>query len=93
MSNVLEASDMVNNLFEAIRDQPISIEQSQTLLSMAYTSTEQERINDLLAKNRQGLISTSEKEELDRLVDLGMMLAALQSKARMTLKKAGVTRS
>jgi len=93
MNNLLEARDMVNNLFEAIRDQPISIEQSQTLLSLGYASTEADRINVLLAKNRQGTISTAEKEELDRLVDLGMMLAALQSKARMTLKKAGTARS
>ncbi len=86
MSNLVAVKEMVHRLVEGEHVLPLTIEQSQHLLSLKFGKPDLDRIDKLLAKNRKGDISKDELTELDQLVDLGMKLGALQSSARMTIK-------
>lgn len=92
MSNVLKATERLNKLYHQLDHEPISVEESMFVLDLAYEKQEVNRINELLAKNRRGEISQSELAELDGLVDLGTVLSTMQSRARQTLKQAGISR-
>jgi hypothetical protein len=45
-------------------------------------------MHELAVKNKQGRISTEERDELDSYIKVGDLLAILQSKARKILKKS-----
>jgi hypothetical protein len=82
------ASDgLLDRILNADPSQPLSAETSRYLLSLRFPTQDVERTNELLAKNRQGQISKAERDELDHLVDVNYLIAALQSRARMALKK------
>lgn len=93
MSDVLEARDRLNQLYEMADDDPLGIEDALFILDLGYQPLEINRINDLMDKNRKNNISKQELEELDHLVDLGMILGTMKSKARMALKKTGMSHS
>jgi hypothetical protein len=93
MSDVLEARDRLNHLYEMADDDPLGIEDALFVLDLGYQPIEIKRINDLMEKNRRNTISNQEREDLDQLVDLGTILATMKSKARMALKKAGISHS
>lgn len=93
MTDVLEARDRLIQLYEIADEDPIEIEDALFVLDLGYQPHEINRINDLMEKNRKCCISKLELEELDQLVDLGTVLATMKSKARMALKKAGLSHS
>ncbi len=57
------------------------------VLSLTFSEEDMARMNELAEKNQEGAISPKEKEELFNYIKVGDMLAILQSKARMALKK------
>jgi|SRR5713101_7266600 hypothetical protein len=57
------------------------------ILRLGFSIPDKARIQELASKNQQGLISSSELEELDNYIKAGDLLALLQSKARRALKK------
>ena len=65
----------------------LSQELASYLLSLKFPDQDIERTNELLAKNRKDEISFDEKLELNHLVDVNYLLAALKSKARQALKQ------
>jgi hypothetical protein len=57
------------------------------LLTLGFPTADQERTNDLAARNQEGALSTEESVELDNYVRTGHLLALLHSKARRSLKR------
>ena len=56
------------------------------LLSMQLPRGDEERVNELSAKARAGSLSDSEAQELDSYLQIGRLLAVMQSRARTLLK-------
>jgi hypothetical protein len=48
----------------------------------------QSRLDDLLDKNREGDITPSEREELERFLNADQMFSMLKSKMKLKLKRA-----
>ena len=70
---------------------PLSVEAAKSLLRLSFSSADQQRMNQLAEKNRQGRIQPEEEAELDHFLRAGQLLGILQSKARQSLKTAGQT--
>jgi hypothetical protein len=58
------------------------------LLGLGFSEEENARINDLAARNQQGVLSAREREELRGYANAGCLLGILHAKARRGLKKA-----
>jgi len=52
---------------------------------------DEDRVNQLSAKAREGSLSEAETQELDSYLHIGSLLAVMQSKARRLLKNAAVS--
>ena len=59
------------------------------LLGLGFSDKEKARMHELAVKNQVGKLSPQELQELDGYLKAGDLLAILQSKARMILKKKG----
>jgi len=57
------------------------------VLKLGFLKADQERMQDLAARNQEGALSGKEKEELANFVKAGHLLALLHSKARKSLRK------
>ena len=66
---------------------PITPDVARYLLSMQLPPADEERVNELSAKARDGALSESEAQELDSYLHIGRLLAVMQSRARRLLKK------
>jgi hypothetical protein len=67
--------------------EPLSLELAKHVLSLTFSEQDKARMNELAEKNQEGTISRKEKEELFNYIKVGDLLALLQSKARIALKK------
>ena len=63
-------------------------EAARALLCLQMTESDRERVNELAAKARQGLLTTEERAILDGYEHIGFLLELLKSKARLSLKRA-----
>lgn len=59
------------------------------LLSMQLPEADRDRVNELSAKARSGLLTDAEEAELDSYLHIGSLLGVMQSRARRFLKKTG----
>jgi hypothetical protein len=57
------------------------------VLTLGFPKADQERMQDLAARNQEGELSGQEQEELANFVKAGHLLALLHSKARKSLPK------
>jgi hypothetical protein len=62
---------------------------ARQILKLKFEQADQDRIHDLLDRNREGKLAPGEKEELMEYVQVVNFLAILQSHARLALKPAG----
>jgi len=69
----------------------LPIEAARSLLSFQLSPTDWERVNDLAAKARAGTLTLEERAELAEYERITCMLELLQSKARLSLKHAGLS--
>jgi hypothetical protein len=69
----------------------LPIEAARSLLSFQLSPTDWERVNDLAAKARAGTLTSEERVELDEYERITCLLELLQSKARLSLKHAGLS--
>ena len=60
-----------------------------TVLGWRFNDEAKQRMEELAARNGQGTLSDSEREELEAYVNVGQVIAILQAKARLSLKRAG----
>jgi len=65
-------------------------EAARALLALDFTSMDRARMNELSAKARQGALTPDEGQELDNYIGVGHLLALMQSKARRSLRTAGL---
>ena len=60
-----------------------------TVLSWTFSDEAKQRMEELATLNGQGSLSDSQREELEAYVNVGQVIAILQAKARLSLKRAG----
>ena len=61
-------------------------EWARQLLALGFSERDEARMNELAERNRQGIVSDAEKEELLGYAKAGCLLGILKSKARRALK-------
>lgn len=69
----------------------LSPDAAKSILALDFLESDRVRMAELVAKNQSGQISAAERQELDGYVNVGHLLAIWQSKARASLKRAGVS--
>ena len=69
----------------------LPVEAARSILSFRLAPTDWERVNNLVAKARSGMLTADERAELDEYERVTGLLELLQSKARLSLKHAGVS--
>jgi hypothetical protein len=60
---------------------------ARALLKIRFSKQDKARMNQLAAKNRDGLLTPEEREELEGFVKVGDVLSLLHLKARKSLKR------
>jgi hypothetical protein len=70
----------------------LSIEAARSILSFRLAPADWERVNELAAKARAGTLTVEERAELDEYERITCLLELMQSKARLSLKQAGLSR-
>lgn len=63
---------------------------ARALLRLKLSAQDVERADELAAKARAGRLTTAEERELDDCLAVGSALEFLKSKARMSLRRAGL---
>ncbi len=71
-------------------DQPgMSPESARAILDLRFDTSALSRMNELAEKNRQGTLTDSERQEMDKYVRVGNFLNLMQTKARRFLHPDG----
>jgi hypothetical protein len=63
-------------------EQELTPDAARYLLSMRLPPRDEDRVNELSAKARAGLLSQAETQELDSYLHIGFLLGIMQAKAR-----------
>lgn len=69
-------------------DGELTPDTARYFLSIRLPSSDEDRVNDLSAMARAGTLTESEGQELDSYLHVGSLLAIMQSRARLLLKRA-----
>ena len=69
----------------------LPVEAARSLLSFRLSPADWERVNDLAARARADMLTIEERAELDEYERVTCLLELLQSKARLSLKHAGLS--
>lgn len=72
----------------AANQQPFDPATANFVLSLDFTLDDHERMNELSAKAQEGALSSAEERELESYLNVGDLLAIMQSKARISLREA-----
>jgi hypothetical protein len=67
------------------------IEVARVILRFRLTQSDQDRVNALAAKARAGTLTPEGRAELDEYERITCLLELMQSKARLSLKHAGLS--
>ena len=67
------------------------VEAAHAILRFRLAPADWERVNELAAKGRAGTLTAEERAELDEYERITYLLELMQSKARLSLKRAGRT--
>jgi hypothetical protein len=65
----------------------LSPEAAKSVLALGFSEEDKARMNELAQKNREGLLTDAEREELENYVKLGDVLSLLHLKARKSLAR------
>ena len=68
----------------------LSPEFARQLLEIDFPPEDHHRVGHLSEKAQDGTLTASEQAELDDYIRVGAELAVIQSKARLSLKRAGL---
>ena len=69
----------------------LPVEAARSILSFHLSPTDWDRVNELAAKARAGTLTIEERAELDEYERVTCLLELMQSKARLSLKQAGLS--
>ena len=64
---------------------------ARAILGFSLSQDDRERVNQLAAKAREGTLTPDERSELDDYERIAALLELMQSKARLSLKQAGLS--
>jgi hypothetical protein len=70
-----------------------SPEAARSILRLKFDETDQARVDRLSLKAQQGKITTEERAEMEEYILLADLLSMLKSKARLSLKSAGLSQA
>jgi hypothetical protein len=68
----------------------LSPEAARCFLSLDFPKKDHRRMRQLSAKATAGRLTPAERDELDEYLRVADLLALLQSRARLSLKRAGI---
>jgi hypothetical protein len=68
----------------------LSAEAARAILKVTFRPEDRQHVLDLLEKNQEGKLTPNEREELEEYVRVDDLLSLLQSKARLSLRQAGL---
>lgn len=77
------------SLFDEITDFLVSSPAPEQIVAFQTSDVLNERLHELLEKNRESRLSAEEQTELNRFLEIGHLMTVLKAKAR--LKIAGET--
>ena len=92
MQNYVETAQKIGipqGLIEP-NDDDINAEAARFILSLTFTGETQDRIQELLKKNREEKLTPEEQADLDHYLKSDNHLSILKSKARLSLMRAGL---
>jgi hypothetical protein len=69
----------------------LSADAARCILAWKLTDSDRHRVNHLAAKSRQDTLTEQERSELNEYERVASLLELLQSKARISLKRAGLS--
>lgn len=69
----------------------LSPESARAFLKFDFDVEDRRRVDELSAKAREGTLTDAERAELEEYVRVDRELGVLQSKARLSLKRAGLS--
>jgi hypothetical protein len=90
MATITEA-EVFRRIFEPEKPN-LSRAAAQSILQLDFKPEDRARMNTLAEKARQGKLRKQEDQELETYIQVGHLLAIMQSKARQSLKKAAPER-
>ena len=70
----------------------LSPEKAEAIMSLAFAREDQERMRELMDRNNQGLLTDSERDEMEGFRRVGTLLGILQARARLALDKSHSSR-
>jgi hypothetical protein len=73
-------------------EQDLTQDAARYLLSMRLPLADEDRVNELSEKARQGTLTEPERQELDSYLHIGSLLAVVQATGRRLLKQAPASR-
>lgn len=68
----------------------LSPDAARSILELRFQSADQVKVDRLSTKAREGSLTPTERAELEEYIRVADLLAMLKSKARLSLKKAGL---
>jgi hypothetical protein len=77
------AIDMQQSIFSELADFLISQPSLEDIIAYRVPSAAQERIDDLLEKNREGGLTAGENEEMAKLLAISHLMSLAKAKARL----------
>jgi hypothetical protein len=66
----------------------LSEDAARSIIALSFAQQDQDRMNELAEKGRHGQLEPAEEAELNSYERVGCLLGILQSKARLSLKRA-----
>ena len=94
MSMIAPGTYLVGILQRAIQPETadLSPDQARAWLAVRFSAADLDRVDALCAKSRTGTLFAEEKQELEEYLEADALVGFLQSKARQSLKLAGLDR-
>ena len=78
-------ADIFSRIFEPEKPN-LSADAARSILALDFNDKDRARMNTLSDKARKGTLSRREDSELERYIQVGNLLAIMQSKARRSLR-------
>jgi hypothetical protein len=66
-------------------------EAARQILNLGFTEADHARMVELSSRGQTGVLTPGERDELEGFINVGHLIALLQSKARMSLRNHGST--
>jgi hypothetical protein len=81
---------ILNRVIRPERDD-LCPEAARSLLKLAFEQTDLDRMHELAVKNQHGGLTPEEQAEIVEYRQVGLLLDLLKSKARLSLRKRGLS--